>query len=197
MRLRSPLWGWGWGWSTHVLLSGSFVWPSLPAYFFTYIAFLPVHNLLTSMSQSSLEFPGLCLASVHSSHVHYMNVALQLVNWWLILACLSGTKWPSRSHVFFFDDAIRESSSFTSKCFRNNGKTKEKFKFIAYEERCSWVASNWVWEKPDLLITFFKTSSSRWLGSAGEIAFMICRWMPFSVNKKNHFGTWKLDWTTQ
>ena len=108
MRLRSPLWGWGWGWSTHVLLSGSFVWPSLPAYFFTYIAFLPVHNLLTSMSKSSLEFPGLCLASVHSSHVHYMNVALQLVNWWLILACLSGTKWPSRSHVFFFFTMLSE-----------------------------------------------------------------------------------------
>ena len=28
-----------------------------------------------------------------------------------------------------FDYAVRESSSFTSKCYRNKGKTKEMFKF--------------------------------------------------------------------
>ena len=31
-----------------------------------------------------------------------------------------------------FDHAVRESSSFTSKCYRNKGKTKEMFKFIAH-----------------------------------------------------------------
>ena len=37
-----------------------------------------------------------------------------------------------------FDYAVRESSSFISKCYRNKGKTKEMFKFIAEEERCLW-----------------------------------------------------------
>ena len=31
-----------------------------------------------------------------------------------------------------FDYAVRESSSFISKCYRNKGKTKEMFKFIAH-----------------------------------------------------------------
>ena len=31
-----------------------------------------------------------------------------------------------------FDYAVRESPSFTSKCYRNKGKTKEMFKFIAH-----------------------------------------------------------------
>ena len=35
-----------------------------------------------------------------SSHVHCMNLAFQLVDWWrVVLACLSGTKYPSRIHV--------------------------------------------------------------------------------------------------
>ena len=36
-----------------------------------------------------------------------------------------------------------------------------------------------------MIIIRYSTSSSRWLGSAVETAF-ICRWMPFSVNKRNH-----------
>ena len=35
-----------------------------------------------------------------SSHVHCMNLAFQLVDWWrVVLACLSETKYPSRIHV--------------------------------------------------------------------------------------------------
>ena len=36
-----------------------------------------------------------------------------------------------------------------------------------------------------MIIIRYSTSSSRWLGSAVETAF-ICRWIPFSVNKRNH-----------
>ena len=52
-----------------------------------------------------------------------------------------------------------------------------------------------------MIIIRYSTSSSLWLGSAVEPAF-ICRWMPFSVNKKitayrSPYYVWKLEWKTR
>ena len=70
-----------------------------------------------------------------SSHVHQMNVALQLVNRWRVAlarfwqVCLEQN---DRDAVMFFWRCWWQSSSFTWKFSRNKGKTKEMFKCIAY-----------------------------------------------------------------
>ena len=70
-----------------------------------------------------------------SSHVHQMNVALQLVNRWRVAlarfwhVCLEQNDSDA---VMFFWRCWWQSSSFTWKCSRNKGKTKEMFKCIAY-----------------------------------------------------------------
>ena len=78
------------------------------------------------------------LLQVHcsgSSHVHQMNVALQLVNRWRVAlarfwhVCLEQNDSDA---VMFFWRCWWQSSSFTLKCSRNKGKTKEIFKCIAY-----------------------------------------------------------------
>ena len=67
-------------------------------------------------------------SSSGSSNVHYMNIAFQLVNWWrVVLACLSGTKYPSS--IMLFWRCCSRSLSFISKCSGNKRKTKEMFKF--------------------------------------------------------------------
>ena len=74
-----------------------------------------------------------CLLPIHcsgSSHVHYMNDTLQLGNWWhMILAkfwpvCLKWNAENGSGAVIFFWQCCSRSSSFISKCSRNNGKTK-------------------------------------------------------------------------
>ena len=70
-----------------------------------------------------------------SSYVRRMNVALQLVHWWRVAlarfwhVCLEQN---GRDAVMFFWRCWWQSSSFTLKCSRNKGKTKEMFKCIAY-----------------------------------------------------------------
>ena len=68
-----------------------------------------------------------------SSHVHQMNVELQLVNRWRVAlarfwhVCLGQNDSDA---VMFFWRCWWQSSSFTWKCSRNKGKTKEMFKCI-------------------------------------------------------------------
>ena len=49
-----------------------------------------------------------------------------------------------------FDDARFEMLFVYFQIFQIYRKKNEMFKSIAKEEGCSWIASNWVWKKPDL-----------------------------------------------
>ena len=60
-----------------------------------------------------------------SSHIHYLNVVFQLVNWWrFVLACLSGTKLPSQIHVLLM--MLFEKPFIYFQIFQKKKKDKQK-----------------------------------------------------------------------
>ena len=66
---------------------------------------MPVHFrsiCITNVHQTNKLYTVYIVSLTCSFTITHMNIALQLVNWCSgeILACLLGTKWPWRSHVF-------------------------------------------------------------------------------------------------
>lgn len=126
MRLRSPLWDWGWGWSTHVLLSGSFVWPSLPAYFFAYIAFLPVHNCWLACPSHLLSSQAFAKrASTHPTFTTWTSRSNWLIDDWFWHVC---REQNGRHAVMFFSFFLTMLSEIALRLLPNVSEITEKQK---------------------------------------------------------------------